>query len=140
MKRGVLGTFLTLLSIVAGGVGLAFYVTNTNTTYFSGLGRNTVVIGTVAAAIVALLLWCLFGGATTSIKDLLPIAAPALFMVGFLTLLNSRVNGIAAIMTFENNEQNMADLNSALIALGALAIAAVLACLAAFCDVKKKAE
>jgi hypothetical protein len=46
-------------------------------------------------------------------------------------------NGIAAIMTFENNAANMADLQSALVAIGALAAAALLACLAAFFSVKK---
>jgi hypothetical protein len=58
-------------------------------------------------------------------------------MFALLTLVNSRVNGIAAIMTFENNAANMADLQSALVAIGALAAAALLACLAAFFSVKK---
>lgn len=56
-----------------------------------------------------------------------------------LTLVNSRINGVAAIMTFENNAQNMADLQSAIIAIAALVIAAVLAAFTAFFDVKKEA-
>ena len=139
MKRAKLGTLLNVLAIASALAGLGFYLVNTGTTYFVGLGRDNLVIGTVAGAIAALLLWCLIGGTELSWKDLLPVISPALLMVGMLTLANSRVNGIAAIMTFENNEQNMADLKSAILALAALLIAALISCLAAFFNVKKKA-
>ena len=42
-------------------------------------------------------------------------------------------------MTFENNAQNMADLQSAIVAIAALVAAAVLASFTAFFDVKKEA-
>jgi hypothetical protein len=128
---------MNLLAVAAACVGLAQYFTNAGTTYFKGLGTNPTVIGAAGAAITALLIWTLIGEARPTWKDILPIAAPALLMFALLTLVNSRVNGIAAIMTFENNAANMADLQSALVAIGALAAAALLACLAAFFSVKK---
>ena len=140
MKRSAFGTFINLLAIAAACAGLAFYYINSNTTYFANLGKNSIVFGTAGAAILLLLIWCAAGGASTTWKDLLPIASPALLMFSFLTLLNSRINGIAAVMTFENNEQNMADLQSAIIALAALAAAAILACLASFFSIKKKTD
>lgn len=136
-KRSALGSIVNLLAIAAALIGLAFYLINTNTTYFSNLGRSTPVLVSVGAAILLSLIWCIAGKSVTTFLDLFPIASPALLIFAFLTLLNSRVNGIAAVMTFENNEQNMADLRSALIALGAMAIAAVLACLASFFSVRK---
>lgn len=139
MKRSILGIIVNLLAVIAACFGLMQYFTNAGTTYFKGLGTSPAVIGAVAAAIAALLVWCFLGEPKATWKDILPIAAPALLMFGLLTLVNSRVNGIAAIMTFENNAANMADLQSALMAIGGLAAAAVLACLAAFFNVKKEA-
>lgn len=137
MKRAIFGTIVNILAAAAGVVGIVYYIINANTTYFSGLGINPVVIGCVAAGIVAVLFWCFAGEPKKTWKDILPIIAPALFICGMLTLVNSRVNGIAAIMTFENNAQNMAYLQSCFVALGAMAAAAVLSCIAAFCNVKK---
>ena len=47
----------------------------------------------------------------------------------------TRINGIAAIMTFENNAQNMADMQSAIRGMVVLAIAVAVSWLAAFFDV-----
>ncbi|MBP3877129.1 MAG: hypothetical protein J6E44_04130 [Lachnospiraceae bacterium] len=139
MKRAIFGSAMTVITIAAAAVGLIFYIMNAGTTYFSGLGKDPVVIGASAAGIVVLALWLVLGEAKASWKDLLPVAAPACLIVAALTLVNSRINGIAAIMTFENNAQNMADLQSAIIAIAALIIAAVLAAFTAFFDVKKEA-
>ena len=140
MKRSIVGTLMQLLAAAAACVGLVFYIINSKTTYFVGLGLNPLVAGSLIAAILALLLWCAFGKAKVSIADILPILAPSLCMFAFLTLLNSRVNGIAAIMTYENNAANMADLQSALVALVAMCLAAVLSCVAAFFNTRVLAK
>ena len=139
MKRALFGTILNILAVVAACFGLVQYFTNAGTNYFKNIGTNPAIIATAALAIAALLVWCFLGEEKTTWKDILPIAAPALLMFALLTLVNSRINGVAAIMTFENNAANMADLQSALYAIGGLAAAAVLACLASFFSVKKKA-
>lgn len=139
MKRAIFGSIASVVTIVAAVVGLANYIMNTNTTYFAGLGKDPVVIGGAVLGIAALVLWFVLGEAKASWKDIFPVAAPACLIVAALTLVNSRINGVAAIMTFENNAQNMADLQSAIIAIAALVIAAVLAAFTAFFDVKKEA-
>lgn len=139
MKRALFGSIMTVITIVAAVIGLINYITNANTTYFSGLGKDPVVIGCAVLAIAALALWLVLGEPKASWKDILPVIAPACLIVAALTLVNSRINGIAAIMTFENNAQNMADLSSALTAIAALVAAAVLAAFTAFFDVKKEA-
>ncbi len=139
MKRALFGTILNILAVVAACFGLVQYFTNAGTNYFKNIGTNPAIIAATVIAIAALLVWCFLGEEKTTWKDILPIAAPALLMFALLTLANSRINGIAAIMTFENNAANMADLQSALDALASLAFAAVFACLAAFFSVKKKA-
>ena len=137
MKRSIAGIVMNLLAVAAACVGILQYFVNAGTNYFKGLGTNPAIIGAAGAAIAALLVWTLIGEARPTWKDILPIAAPALLMFALLTLVNARVNGIAAIMTFENNAANMADLQSALVAIGAFAAAALLACLAAFFSVRK---
>ena len=139
MKRAIFGSAVTVIAVIAAVVGFANYIINSNTNYFAGLGKDPVVIGASVVAIAALAAWFFVGEAKASWKDILPIAAPACLIVAALTLVNSRINGIAAIMTFENNAQNMADLGSAITAIGALVCAAVLAAFAAFFDVKKDA-
>jgi len=139
MKRALFGTIVNALAVIAAVFGLIQYMTNAGTNYFKGLGTNPAVIGATVVAIAAIVVWCLLGEARMTWKDILPIAAPSLLMFALLTLVNSRINGIAAIMTFENNAANMADLQSALYAIGGLGVAAVLACLAAFFSVKKQA-
>ena len=139
MKRALFGSIMTVITIVAAVIGLINYITNANTTYFSGLGKDPVVIGCAVLAIAALALWLVLGEPKASWKDILPVIAPACLIVAALTLVNSRINGIAAIMTFQNNAQNMADLSSALTAIAALVAAAVLAAFTAFFDVKKEA-
>ena len=139
MKRALFGSIKTVITIVAAVVGLINYITNSNTNYFAGLGKDPVVIGCAVLAIAALALWLVLGNPKITWTDILPVAAPALLIVAALTLVNSRINGVAAIMTFENNAQNMADLQSAIVAIAALVVAAVLAALNAFFDVKKEA-
>ena len=139
MKRAIFGSIMTVITIVAAVVGLVNYITNSNTTSFAGLGKDPVVIGCTVLGIAALALWLVLGEPKASWKDILPVAAPACLIVAALTLVNSRINGVAAIMTFENNAQNMADLQSAIIAIAALVAAAVLAAFTAFFDVKKEA-
>ena len=139
MKRAIFGSIMTVITIVIAVVGLANYIMNSNTTYFSGLGKDPLVIGGAALGIAALVLWLVLGEPKASRKDILPMLAPVCLIVAALNLVNSRINGVAAIMTFENNAQNMADLQSAIVAIAALIAAAVLAVFTAFFDVKKEA-
>ena len=71
--------------------------------------------------------------------DILPVAAPVLLMVSFVLFLVSRVNAIAAIMTFTNSAENMADLQSCIISLGCLLVGTIVAVVASYFDVSKAA-
>ena len=137
MKRSIIGTLITGICTIVGMIGLSMYIINSNTNYFSGLGKSVPIILCTVLGIAALLAWCVLGDDRGGIKDILPIAAPSFFTIAFVTLLNSRINGIAAITTFEANEQNFADMQSAIMAMVFLIIAAVLSAINAFFEVKK---
>ena len=131
-----LGLILTAAACVLAVVGLVFYMNNTKTTYFSPLGVNITVVGCIIAAIACMVVYIIVGlKGTPAWADILPIAASVLLVAGVMNFAAARINGIAAIMTFENNAQNMADMQSAIRGMVVLAIAVAVSWLAAFFDV-----
>ena len=139
MKKSA-GFPMTILSALLAVVGLVFYFINCNTNYFRADGVNTIVVACAAVAIVAeLVLIVVACKGQKTWMDILPVAAPVLLMVGFVQLLTSRVNAIAAIMTFTNSAENMADLQSCLISLGCLLIGCIVAVVASYFDISKEA-
>ena len=70
--------------------------------------------------------------------DILAVLPPVLLIVATITLAGSRISGIASIMTFENNAQNMADLTSAIVGIAACLIATIVGIAASFFDTVKE--
>ncbi len=136
LGAGMITSCITLLLTI---VGFVAYIINSNTAYFSNLGKNPIVIATLVIAIVALLIWMTLGKESPSWTDVMPAIAPACLFIAGITLLNTRINGMAAIMTFTNNAQNMSDMSSAIVAIVAIIVAAVVGIVSAFFDVKKTA-
>ena len=117
-----------------------FYFINSNTNYFIADGLNPAVIGcSIAAIVVEVLLLLVAQKGQKTWMDILPVAAPVLLMVSFVLFLVSRVNAIAAIMTFTNSAENMADLQSCIISLGCLLVGTIVAVVASYFDVSKAA-
>lgn len=138
MKKSA-GFFMTVISAAAAVVGAAAYFVNCRTNYFVNLGLNPVVMGCAVAAILCQVVYLVVtrnGHALWS--DILAVAAPALLMVAAITLVGARVTGIAAIMTFENNAQNMADLTSAIVGIAGCLIGSVAGIAASFFDTVKE--
>ena len=139
MKKSI-GLYLTALSAVAGVAGAIAYGINTGTKYFINLGVNPTVMGCIVVAIVCQVAYLVLSRkGHKPFSDVLAVLPPVLLIVAVVTLLSIRVNGFAAIMTFENNPQNMADLTSAIVAIAACLVATLVGVLASFFDVVKKA-
>lgn len=138
MKKSV-GFFMTILSAIAAAVGAVAYIMNSKTDYFINLGVNPVVVGCAIAAIVLQIVYIIVTGKGHQVwSDVLAVLPPALLMVSTITLAGTRISGIASIMTFENNAQNMADLTSAIVGIAACLIAAVIGIAASFFDTVKE--
>ena len=129
-KKGA-GFILSLLTAIAGVVGLVFCMVNANTDSFRAVGTSPVVIACAVIAIVALVLRVLLDGKQAIAADVMLVIAAAQFI-------SPRVNTIASIMTFTNNAQTMADLSSAIYGTAALLIAVVLNIIAAFTNVNEQ--
>ena len=138
MKQNGIGFYATGLSFVAGVVALVFYMINAKTDYFANLGGSPVVVGCTVVAVVAQLLLLVLSKQNQPIwMDLAAVAAPVLLMVAFINLTGSRVNGIASIMTFENNAQTMSDLTSAIVSMAALLIACLIGIVSSYFNIRK---
>ncbi|WP_291245220.1 hypothetical protein [Fournierella sp.] len=138
MKQNGIGFYTTGLSFVAGVVALVFYMINAKTDYFANLGVSPVVVSCTVVAVVAQLLLLVLSKQNQPIwMDLAAVAAPVLLMVAFINLTGSRVNGIASIMTFENNAQTMSDLTSAIVSMAALLIACLIGIVSSYFNIRK---
>lgn len=133
------GFFLTALAAAAAVVALAAYLMNTGTAYFGNLGVSPAVAGCAGVAIALELVLLIAGSkGQKPWMDILPVASSVLLMVAAVNFVSVRVNGIAAIITFENNAQNMADLTSAIVGIAACLIAALVSIISSFFDVAKE--
>ncbi len=132
-KIGV-GTFTTVITAVVTIVALIMYIMNCNTNYFSNIG----ISGTVVACMVIALVLELFMVVLSLIMgekpilDIMPVASGIFTAVAAIQFIGSRIAGIASIMTFENNAENMADLENAIVAMVVSVIALVFAMATSF--------
>lgn len=137
LKKQGAGTYLTALTAIASVVGFAFYMVNCGTNYFKSQGTNPIVTACILVSIAAQVLYLIMGQKDTPVADVMPIISGVTITVALAYFIQARVNGIAAIMTFTNNAQNMKDLSSAIVAIAALAIAMILNMVASFFAVHK---
>ena len=136
-KKGA-GFILTLLTAIAGVVGLAFCLVNANTDSFRKIGTSPVVIACAVIALVALVLRIVLDSKQALAADSMSVIAGVTLVVAAVQFISPRVNTIASIITFTNNAQTMADLSSAIYGTAALLIAVVLNIIAAFTQVTKE--
>lgn len=137
LKKQGAGFHLTAITAIASVVGFVFYLVNCGTNYFKSLGTDPVVIACTLAAVAAQIAYLLLAQKDSIAADVMPVISGVTLVVALTSFVMARVNGIAAIMTFTNNAQNMADLTSAIVAIAALAIAMILNMVAAFFAVRK---
>lgn len=137
MKKTSAGLVLSIVAVVLAIIGLVAYFVNAGTNYFYNLGVNGVVVATGIIGIAALVIYIVFArGGPQLWTDILPVCASAMLIFSAITLVGARVAGIAAIMTFEGNANTRADMTSAIVAIAALLVSAVVSTVASFKDIK----
>ena len=139
IKKKAAGFYITLLTVLATVVSAIFYLVNCNTQYFANLGINGGIVVLLAVAAVLEIAYIIGSGRANLKKyfDLIPIISGMILMIAFVLLLNVRVSSIATILSFQKNAQTMADLSSAIAAMAACIIAAILNMAGAFFKVSK---
>ena len=137
IKKQSAGFYLSLLTIILAFIGIMLYFGNCKTAYFSNLGMNTTVVACLVLAMICEVIF-LIGNETMGsqfVLDIFPILAAVLFMIGTVTFITTRVNGMAAIMTFTNNESTMADLNHTIITIAICFVAFLFSVVASFFNI-----
>ena len=140
-RRKSAGLYLTAAAFIATLICLISYLINTNTKYFKNLGVMPLVVIALIVVLVANCVYIFIGLKKQPLwADALPVVSTLCVLGSFLAIASSRVNVIAAVLTFENNAQNMADLKSAIVGIVACIIAVVLSIVASFFDVTVEKE
>lgn len=139
IKKQSIGFYTTVLSCIAMIVGIAYYLCNCKTKYFSNLGINKTVVVCGVIAIIGLVAYMILNEMDRSslISNFLPIVCGVLMMIAVVAFIGSRVYGIASIITFENNAENMADLTNAFTGMIWCVAAVVLQMISSFFNIKK---
>ena len=139
-KKLSTGAVIACIAAVLAIVGLIAYLINTGTAYYAKYGVDTISVVCLIASAVLSLVRLFYGKAGKPMwTDLFPVCASVLAAVGFMFLLNARINSLAAVFTFENNAANMADTTSCIVAIAAALLAVILSVISAFSDTAKEA-
>lgn len=137
MKKNAAGFALSILSALVGVVGVIAYFVNAKTNSFANLGISPVVMACAVVGIAALVVRAALGKKDALWLDAMPVVSSVTLILAAVQLVGTRVNTIAAIMTFNNNANTMADLKSAIAAIAALLIAGVISIVSAYFDTSK---
>lgn len=118
-KKAGAGAVFMAVTLAVTVIALVLYLQNCRTNYFTNMGVNSTVAACLAAAAVfeLLMLVLSFIMGAKPYLDILPVLSGVLSAVAAIQFIGSRIAGAASIMTFENNAENMADLNNAIVAM-----------------------
>lgn len=139
-KKTGLGAIFTILTIIVSVVALVLYLQNCKTNYFMNMGVNQTVVISLAVVIIAEVL---FIGLSLKLGpipylDILPVIAGVCSAVAAIQFIGNRIAGAASIMTFENNAENMADLQNAIVAMVVCVLAMLCVIVSSFFKVVKE--
>lgn len=139
-KKTGAGLIFSAITILVTAAGLFLYIQNCKTNYFSNIGVDQKIVLCLGAALVLEILMVAFSmkmGAKP-VFDIIPPVCGVLTAYGVIQFIGSRIAAAASIMTFENNTQNMADLNGAIRAMIVCAVALICVIFTSFFKVVKE--
>ena len=139
-KKTGTGLIFSVLTILVTAAGLFLYIQNCKTNYFSNSGVDQKIVICFGVALVLEILMVAFSmkmGAKP-VFDIIPPVCGVLTAYGVIQFIGSRIAAAASIMTFENNTQNMADLNGAIRAMIVCAVALICVIFTSFFKVVKE--
>ena len=116
-----LSAWLALSAAILAILGLAFYLGNTSTVYFTPFGIDPLLVALSVIAVVlgfANNVLAFFNNKILRIISLvIQIVLPCVLMAVFLVLLNLRLYYIVTILSFEKTGQNLSDLATVWVSL-----------------------
>lgn len=134
------GLVLSVITALVTVAGLVLYMMNCKTNYFAknvGVDNTIVACLAVAAILEIIMIAASVKMGAKPVLDIIPVACGVLTAYALIEFISSRIAAIGSIMTFENNAQNMADLNGAIIAMVVCAVALICTIISSFFKVVK---
>ena len=133
------GLVLSVITALVTVLGLVLYMINCKTNYFINSGVNNAVVAclAVAAILEIVMIVASVKMGAKPVLDIIPVVCGVLTAYALIQFLGSRIAAIGSIMTFENNAQNMADLNGAIIGMIVCAVAMICTIISSFFKVVK---
>lgn len=144
MKRQAFGFYVTILAAVAAIVGLVFYFINSHTATFGNIALNRL---TIAGSVVAIVLMVvrvaleqpkLTNPVSSTVADICCVITSVLLMCSTAVFICDRVNTVASVISFAQNAQSTADLQSIIVGVAAMAAATVLSIIASYFGMCRK--
>ena len=138
-KKVGAGLVLSVITAFVTVLGLVLYMMNCKTNYFINSGVNNAVVAclAVAAILEIVMIVASVKMGAKPVLDIIPVVCGVLTAYALIQFLGSRIAAIGSIMTFENNAQNMADLNGAIIGMIVCAVAMICTIISSFFKVVK---
>ncbi len=140
LKKQAAGFYLALITLIFAIVSIVFYLINCSTSYFQSYGVNGGLIALTVIAIIlciALIIGSELLGSNIYL-DILPVITGVCLVIALVTFISIRVDSIASIITFQNNEQTMSDLTSAIVGIGGCLMAVIFNIIASFFRIVKE--
>lgn len=140
IKKQSIGFYFTVLTILALICSLVGYILNCKTKYYVSFGVDTALVVFLVLSIAAEVVYIIGCNkmAGNWITDIIPVAAGVFSMLAMVAFLEVRAYSIATILTFQNNDSNLADMKGAIIAMVFCGAAVVFSILSSFMKVVKE--
>ena len=143
IKKVSLTSWFVLATLIFTLVGFISYLVNTKTTYFFTFGVSPAIL---VFSIIALILEIAYIASDflkdnkqiIIAKEVVSVIIPILIICALIYLLDARIYYSATILTYEKTTQNVSDLSSALVAIGALGLAFLMGVVSSFIPRKQK--
>ncbi|MDF7666152.1 hypothetical protein [Bifidobacterium sp. ESL0745] len=147
IKQQSVGFYVNALALIVGIAAVAYYLVNAHTDTFTNIGTSALVMALTVLALLMLVAVLVIrqmpiarGFAANTLLDVCSLAAPVLLIVSVVSIIASRVDTFASILTFQQNAHTTADMHSAIVAIVAYFVAALLAVIASFFKVNKNEQ
>lgn len=142
LSRAGIASYLQLIAMLSAVLALAFYLINTDTDYFRGMGVSGMLAGLSIAAIALTVAEIVLGQFKNRIlrfcADVLSVLLPCLYVYLVLYFMNIRMYYIVSIVSFERSDSTLRDLQSAWFSFAFYILSFLISVVASFFSLRRK--
>lgn len=140
LKKQRTGFYITVLTEILLLAALTAYLMNCKTNYYTSFGIDSKLVAFLVLSILAGLLYLVLANTRKAeiLTDLLPVVYGVFTALAMVSLLEARAYSIATILTFQNNDNNLADMKGAILAMALCGAALIFSIVSSYLRVVKE--